>query len=276
MVNLNTVNELITGTTISLNVGIVNCSPFLSPTTTRALGGSIRVVGSLSRVFPGTSCIAIRIPLAPRAGRVVYTRGVTGVGSAIEVVGLTENSLTGSTSIISTLRSNEVTTCMASFPSTSLVKISNIVTVPRLNTSAPRDRRGYTAVNTTRLVSFLRGNGVVGSIGVPTISDPGYNTTEVAIVRGGRPGVVTAVDSAVDGSKVGVTGFMGGGHNRVTCDVLSISSSIPNIILNSVRGVTNIMEIHIVGWCGAVLCAHVYNFGVLFEQGYFTFPLYFF
>ncbi len=214
------------------------------------MGRGTICVGSVGRVCTGYSCVAVRMPLLSDAGGVVGTSAVTGVGSNIEVLGFSHTTLISSTTVVSTLRSNGITSCMASFPASSMLSIINIVTVPRLNTSAPRSRSGYTSVTSGRLVSCVRGNGVMGSMGLPRIAVPQDNTGHIYMVRGGVPGVVAGVANIVSRSNVGVRGLLGGSHNSCTCAVLSVNSTSVSALRGRVGSVSNIVHMEVVWFRG--------------------------
>lgn len=166
----------------------------------------------------------------------------------MHVLGFTEKRLIGAKSVVGTLTSNGITTCTASFLGSRLVSTANIVAVPRLKTSAPRSRSGYTIVTISRLGSCVRGNGVAGSMGVPTMSMPEDNGAEVAVVRGGIPGIVDHVATVITRRGVGVSGVIGGSHKRCTCAVLSASARISGSTVATVSSRSFTVEMEIVGW----------------------------
>lgn len=189
------------------------------------------------------------MPTLSDAGKVVSGGTVDLVGRNIMVLGFTESILMGRRSVISTLMTNGMRHCMASFPAGRVMNMGNTVMVPRLKTSARRSRSGYTRVTITRVHSFLRGKGVARSIGCPSYGiKMGTSKSEVAVLRHGIPGVVNRFAALLTRRGRGVTLVAGGDGGRCTCAMVSISKDISSRITDGLKSVTSMLNIHIVGW----------------------------
>src|SRR5659263_78877 len=134
---LGAIGAMVANTALELGMNVYGNDPYLTVEAAWLLSHSVRRAKEAKTIYDNCDYIALHVPSTPETRGFINAQAIASMKNGVRIINLSRGDLVNNEDMAKALESGKVACYLTDFPSSEVMKMKNVITIPHLGASTP-------------------------------------------------------------------------------------------------------------------------------------------
>lgn len=230
ILGLGAIGAKVANVALALGMKVCGYDPYLSVQGALRLDGEVEYLATLDEVYAKSDYVTIHMPYTPDTKHIINKDAISKMRDGVVIINCARGELVNNDDIKEALSSGKVARYVTDFPSSEVLGVEGIVTIPHLGASTPEAEDNCAVMAGKQLVDLLENGNIVNSVNFPRVTAGKKSENRITVAYKTDSFLLSDLTSAIEADGACVVGMASGvrgdlGYAIVdTCKALSDSA----------------------------------------------------
>jgi len=243
---LGAIGAMVANTAIELGMSVYGNDPYLTVEAAWLLSHSVKRAKEAKTIYENCDYIALHVPSTPETKGFINAQAIASMKNGVRIINLSRGDLVNNEDMAKALESGKVACYLTDFPSSEVMKMKNVITIPHLGASTPESEDNCAVMAVNELIDFLENGNIKNSVNFPDVINPKGGDESVCVIHKNVPTMLAQISSAISGAGLNIENLSSRSKKEMGYSVFEITGKCPDCVIEKLLSVEGIIRVNVV------------------------------
>ena len=243
---LGAIGAMVANTAIELGMSVYGNDPYLTVEAAWLLSHSVKRAKEAKTIYENCDYIALHVPSTPETKGFINAQAIASMKNGVRIINLSRGDLVNNEDMAKALESGKVACYLTDFPSSEVMKMKNVITIPHLGASTPESEDNCAVMAVNELIDFLENGNIKNSVNFPDVINPKGGDESVCVIHKNVPTMLAQISSAISGTGLNIENLSSRSKKEMGYSVFEITGKCPDSVIEKLLSVEGIIRVNVV------------------------------
>ena len=222
ILGLGAIGAKVANTALALGMDVCGYDPYLGVSGALRLDGKVEYLKTLDEVYAKSDYVTIHMPYTPDTKHIINKEAIDKMRDGVVIINCARGELVNNDDIKQALACGKVSRYVTDFPSSELIGVEGIVTIPHLGASTPEAEDNCAVMAARQLTDYIENGNIVNSVNFPMVVAGNKTENRVCVAYKTADTTISDVTSAIQSDGACVVAITSGTRGELGYAIVDI------------------------------------------------------
>ena len=226
VIGLGAIGGMVANVAVHLGMNVIGCDPFLSVEAAWNLNHHVVKAATYDEIFQKADYITLHVPATKDTKGMINAASIATMKNGVRIINLSRADLVNSEDLKAAVVDGKVASYVTDFPTTEMVNVPGIVTIPHLGASTEESEDNCAIMAARELDEYLTNGNIQNSVNYPSVSMPRSGDLRICCLHQNIPEVLRKITMVVANDGANIENMTNKSRGDVAYTIVDITGSI--------------------------------------------------
>ena len=247
VIGLGAIGGMVANVAVHLGMNVIGCDPFLSVEAAWNLNHHVVKAATYDEIFQKADYITLHVPATKDTKGMINAASIATMKNGVRIINLSRADLVNSEDLKAAVVDGKVASYVTDFPTTEMVNVPGIVTIPHLGASTEESEDNCAIMAARELDEYLTNGNIQNSVNYPSVSMPRSGDLRICCLHQNIPEVLRKITMVVANDGANIENMTNKSRGDVAYTIVDITGSITPETEELIRTIDGMIRIRLIG-----------------------------
>ena len=247
VIGLGAIGGMVANVAVHLGMNVIGCDPFLSVEAAWNLNHHVVKAATYDEIFQKADYITLHVPATKDTKGMINAASIATMKNGVRIINLSRADLVNSEDLKAAVADGKVASYVTDFPTTEMVNVPGIVTIPHLGASTEESEDNCAIMAARELDEYLTNGNIQNSVNYPSVSMPRSGDLRICCLHKNIPEVLRKITMVIANDGANIENMTNKSRGDVAYTIVDIVGSITAETEELIRTIDGMIRIRLIG-----------------------------
>ena len=247
VIGLGAIGGMVANVAVHLGMNVIGCDPFLSVEAAWNLNHHVVKAATYDEIFQKADYITLHVPATKDTKGMINAASIATMKNGVRIINLSRADLVNSEDLKAAVAAGKVASYVTDFPTTEMVNVPGIVTIPHLGASTEESEDNCAIMAARELDEYLTNGNIQNSVNYPSVVMPRSGDLRICCLHKNIPEVLRKITMVIANDGANIENMTNKSRGDVAYTIVDIVGSITAETEELIRTIDGMIRIRLIG-----------------------------
>jgi D-3-phosphoglycerate dehydrogenase len=243
IIGLGAIGGLVADTAIKLGMKVIGFDPEITVDAAWRLPGSVRKANSIEEVLRHSDFVTLHVPLLSMTRHMIDERRLAAAKPGAVLLNFARDAVVEESAVIAALRAGRLKYYLCDFPSATLLREPNVVTLPHLGASTLEAEENSAVMVVDQVREYLEHGTIQNAVNFPAVDMPRESPYRAAIANANVPNMLGQISSTMARFGLNIHNMLNKSRGEMAYTLVDVDSPVDDDVVQAIGAIQGVLSV---------------------------------